>query len=241
MSNEPIGVFDSGVGGLCVLRLCADAMPLERFIYLADSANMPYGEKSASDIIRAACTCAERLFSMNCKAVVVACNTATETAIDYIRRLFPNKIIVGLEPAVKPCLAELGGGYGVALVTPATAKSPKFGRLISGAGGRIVCAPQPRLAATIERFIGEPDNLRPVVARMLAPYSDAEAVVLGCSHYTYLRPLIDEFYGGRVKIYDGASGAAMRLKSLLKERRMCAQGGSKGAIRFYSTERMDGD
>ena len=237
MSSAPIGVFDSGIGGLCVLSLCASAMPNERFIYLADSANMPYGEKSIADIKHAACLSAERLFGMNCKAVVVACNTATETAIEDIRRLFPDRITVGLEPAIKPCRNELGEGYAVALVTPATARSEKFNRLVSAYTDRIIPSPQVGLAATIERFIGEPDRLRPVVNRMLAPYKDAEAVVLGCSHYTYLRPLIEEFYGGNIKIYDGAIGAAMRLKSLLEKADLAAFG-EVGSIRFYSTYKI---
>lgn len=239
MSNNPIGVFDSGVGGLCVLRKCSAALPHEHFVYLADSANMPYGERSAADIKRAACACAETLFDMNCKAVVVACNTATETAISDIRSLYPDKIVVGLEPAVKPCRAELDSGYAVALVTPATARSEKFGRLMRSCDGRIVPSPQPHLAATIERLIGEPSALRPIVRDILQPYKDARAVVLGCSHYTYLTALIDEFYGGNVKIYDGAGGAALRLKCLLEKADLCASGGEVGSVRFYSTYKLN--
>ena len=238
MSNNPIGVFDSGVGGLCVLRKCMEAMPCEHFVYLADSANMPYGERSATDIKRAACACAETLFDMNCKAVVVACNTATETAIEDIRSLYPDKTVVGLEPAVKPCYGELDCGYAVALVTPATARSEKFGSLIRLCGGKIIPSPQPKLAAVIESLIGEPSRLRPVVGDILEPYKDARAVVLGCSHYTYLTTLIDEFYGGKIKIYDGAGGAAQRLKSLLEKADLCADGGTVGSVRFYSTYKI---
>ena len=111
MRNNPIGVFDSGVGGLNVLKKCEELMPYEKFIYLADEANMPYGVKPPEEIKRYALHCADELFAMNCKALVIACNTATVTSIDGIRSLCPDKIVVGLEPAGKPCYRELGGGW----------------------------------------------------------------------------------------------------------------------------------
>ena len=135
--QKPIGIFDSGIGGLCVLKLCAKKLPNEKFIYLADKANMPYGEKSTDEIKAAAMSCAATLIGMGCKAIVVACNTATETAIDDIRRLFPSTVVIGLEPALKPCYYGVGNGYAVALVTSATERSPKFKRLMSAYGDKI--------------------------------------------------------------------------------------------------------
>ena len=238
MRENPIGVFDSGVGGLLVLNKLAAAMPSERFIYLADRAHMPYGGKSEIDIRRAACSCSDALFAMNCKAIVIACNTATTVAVRDIRKLYPNRIVVGLEPAVRPCLKELGRrGYAVALVTPATAGSEKLKRLLSGADGKVIISPQPRLAELVENNIQDLSALNPFVEEILAPYKDAEAVILGCSHYSAIAPIITAFYGGNIKIYDGADGAVARLKQCLALADLCAPQGERGDIRFYGTEK----
>lgn len=238
MRNDPIGVFDSGVGGLNVLRMCERLMPDESFIYLADKANMPYGNKCAADIKNAAIGCADTLFSLDCKAVVIACNTATTTAVDDIRALYSTRTVIGLEPAVKPCYRELGkSGYAVALVTDATYRSDKFARLILSCDGRIIPLARPELAELIENNATDIDKIRRHVFGILDKYRSAESVVLGCSHYTYITGIINEFYDGRIKIYDGATGAAARLKYCLAVSDMLADGQTKTATRFYSTER----
>lgn len=238
MRDDPIGVFDSGVGGLNVLAECERILPSESFIYLADSANMPYGNKSRDDIVCAALFCAERIFSLGCKALVIACNTATTCAAADIRRLYPGKITVGLEPAVKPCLRELGrNGYAVALVTAATCASDKFNRLVEGCEKKIIPVACRELAALIERDRDDRTEAERYVNKMLAPYADAEAVVLGCSHYSYITGAIKRFYGGRIKIYDGATGAAERLKYCLTISDLLADGSKKAPTRFISTVR----
>ena len=217
MKNNPIGVFDSGVGGLNVLNKCVELLPHERFIYLADEANMPYGNKPPEEIKLAATACADRLFSLNCKALVIACNTATATAIDDVRLLYPSRIVIGLEPAVKPCYRELGRtGYAVALVTNATYRSAKFNRLLQSCEGKIIPLVYPELAQEIERNVGNIQAIKPKLFEVLGSYRDAEAIILGCSHYTYVKDIISEFYYGNVKIYDGADGAAARLKYCLE-------------------------
>lgn len=235
--DDPIGMFDSGVGGLCVLERCMDKLPNERFIYLADKANMPYGERTAPEIRRAAMACADRLFSLGCKALVVACNTATETAIDDIRRAYPMRIVVGMEPAVKPCCRELGRGYAVALVTSATERSAKFKRLMTAYGDRVVAAPQAELAKRIEDNVGDIEKLRPYVYGMLEKYRDAESVILGCSHYTHITRLISDFYGGAIKIYDGADGVADRLLYCLSIASLRAPDRMIGGAEFLETRK----
>ncbi len=221
---------------MCVLEKCIARMPNERFIYLADSANMPYGVKTAAEIKRAATDCVRELAAMNCKAVLVACNTATAVAIDDVRRMYPSMTVVGLEPAVKPCLRELGrNGYAVALVTSATYGSDKFKRLTAACGGRIIGSEQPLLAGFIEDNAGDFDALRPFVFDMLSKYGDAEAIVLGCSHYSHVSGLIREFYGGNIKIYDGADGAVNRLAYCLSAADIRAPENQIGSVRFYST------
>ena len=221
-----------------MLGVCERILPDESFIYLADEANMPYGNKSADEIKSAAMFCAETLFSMNCKAVVVACNTATATAINDIRAMYSTRIVVGLEPAVKPCVVELGkNGYGIALVTEATYRSAKFERLLNSCAGKVVAVPRPELAELIEKNMQDVRRMRSHVFDILSDYKDAEAVILGCSHYTCIAPVISEFYGGKIKIYDGATGAANRLKYCLAVADMTAEKNAKIPTRFYSTEK----
>ena len=215
-----------------MLNKCASLMPNERFIYLADSAYMPYGTKHSEVIKRAAYRCADMLFAMNCKAILVACNTATENAIDGIRTLYPDKIVVGLEPAIRPALRDLQSGYIVALVTPATYSSQKFGNIVQSAPDRIVALPSERLASLVE--CGDDDNIEREVVSLLSPHSGAGAIVLGCSHYSYIRPIIESRFGG-MAIYDGGDGAAARLLYRLKENGLTAAHGARGKIDFYST------
>ena len=219
-----------------MLRKCAELMPDEKFIYLADEARMPYGVKTATEIRLAALQNAVHLFGMNCKALVVACNTATVTAIDDIRSMFATRPIIGLEPAVKPCYRELGkSGVAVAIVTAATYNSVKFGRLLETCDGKIIPLAVPKLAKLIEDNTRNINAIEPYVRDVLAPYKNAEAVILGCSHYTYISDLIRTIYDGNVKIYDGATGAAERLRYCLAISDLTAPKGNRGGVRFYST------
>ena len=233
---RPIGVFDSGVGGLNVLKRCAEILPDESFIYLADKANMPYGNKHADEIALAAFDAANTLFSLNCKALVIACNTATVTAAERIRMLYPTRVVVGLEPAVRPCVKELGrNGYAVALVTKATSSSARFRMLIDSCDKKIVPLAVPKLAGLIEDDVGAA-ALREYIQDVLMEYADAESVILGCSHYSYVAGIIKEIYGGNIKIYDGAEGAARRLKYCLEIANLSAQKCEQTpTIRFLST------
>lgn len=235
MRNDPIGIFDSGAGGLNVLEKCRQIMPRERYIYLADYANMPYGEKPREKIISCALDCVKTLFDKNCKAVLVACNTATATAINALREKYPDRIIVGLEPAVKPCLRELGRyGRALAIVTPATFVSQRFNDLIAQSGGSIIPVPAPDLAALIERSLSTDDGaLGEYVTELLSEYKGVKAVVLGCSHYSYATPQIKRVLGD-VRIYDGAEGAAKRMLYCLQIAGLLCDSGN-GGVEYIDT------
>ena len=238
MNDRPIGIFDSGIGGLNVLSECRKLMPNENYVYLADEAGMPYGNKSDAEIKLAAERCAYILFSMNCKALAVACNTATAVAITHLRTMFPSSIIIGLEPAVKPCIKELGiNESAVALVTSGTMRSQKFKRLLNSCDGRITPVAAPELAAKIEhcRDGKDADDIKNYIGEVLLPYKTARAVILGCSHYAYVKDVISEFYGGNIKIYDGATGAAERLAYCLNIANLRSDRVGNGDVAFYST------
>lgn len=222
MNNAPIGVFDSGVGGISTLGACLDMLPDESFVYLADRSGMPYGEKNSEQIAARVTECVETLKGEGVKAVMIACNTATNVGIKELREKF-DMPFVGLEPALRPAVESCRRGNILVLLTPATAAREKFLALVKELdNGRIIIAPQPTLASDVERVSDDFESLRETVYSILRRYRGVEGVVLGCTHYVFLRPLIEDFYCGKIKIFDGNRGAARRLKTLLCEKDMTA-------------------
>ena len=197
--NMLIGLFDSGVGGLTVLAACRRALPGARYLYLDDCANCPYGGRTGEEITALARDCADVLIRAGCDAVVIACNTATAAAASVIRARYPDKTVLGIEPAVKPALAAVKGRV-LLLATPATAALRRY-------GSRVIVGAEPRLAEEIERAYGDPEALRALASATLAKYSGYSAVVTGCSHYAHLIPYIP------CPVFDGADGVARLLAS----------------------------
>jgi len=211
--NRPIGIFDSGIGGLSVLESCRAILPYENFIYLADNGFAPYGDK-CDDYIRERVFClSECLIARGVKAIVVACNTATNVGIKMLRERY--KIpFVGLEPAIKP--ARVVDGKTVLLCTPATARQEKFLQLVERYGTEhLIIAPQPNLATIIENCYPNIDLARCEIYKTLNPYADAKAIILGCTHYVLVKDIILDFYNHKNPIFDGNEGASKRLKELL--------------------------
>jgi len=224
MNPFPIGVFDSGAGGLSVLLACRALLPSEDFIYLADTKNAPYGNKKDAEILARVNVCCERLISLNCKAIVVACNTATGVGIKTLRERYARPF-VGLEPAIKPAIEAGIAGEIVLLCTEATARQEKLLKLLSQfqirhPSSTVTVAPQKNLAALIESHFADLESIRPQVHDILQTHKTAVAVVLGCTHYVFIREMIADFFrlhGCENPIFDGNAGAARRLKSLLKQ------------------------
>jgi glutamate racemase len=215
-SSDPIGVFDSGVGGLSTLRQLQRLMPRERFVFLADQAHVPYGAKSGPQL----CALADRitLFLLNhrCKAIVVACNTATCYAIDHLRQRFSIPFI-GTVPAIKPACALSATGVVGILSTPATARSPALRRLIRrfGNGTRVIRIGCPGLEEQVET--GGIDHPRTVelISRYVRPLraAGADLIVLGCTHYPFLRSRIERISG--IRTIDGNRAIARRTRDVL--------------------------
>lgn len=207
----PIGVFDSGMGGLSVLAALLRRLRGERFVYLSDPAHAPYGSRSEGEIRDLTEAGVRRLLDLGCKAVVLGCNTATNAAAEAVRTWYPT--LLGVEPAVKPAVAATWGKV-LVLTTPATACRRKFRTLCARYGeGRLIVAPQPGLAARIEADIFRPAALEEAVREALAPHPEAEAAVLGCTHYALIRPLFEKF----LPAFDGNEGVARRAEALLRE------------------------
>ena len=236
-----IGVMDSGVGGISVLNAARRLLPFENYIYLSDSRNAPYGKRSESEILKVVLDNTERLLLYGCKAIVIACNTATAVAVSNIRQLYPDIPIVGLEPAVRPALsyAREAGGDVLVLSTELTARSERLRtlclRCCEALGGYFVdCGASgsdgegiPRLYSVpiqeTVRFVehGKVDSFEHIeyLKKCLLPYRDRSfsAVVLGCTHFPFAEKSISKALGYSVSFFDGAEGAARRLGRLLNE------------------------
>ena len=243
-SNAPVGVFDSGVGGLSVLREIRQLLPHESLLYVADSGHVPYGEKSAEYIRERSRTIAEFLLGQGAKALVLACNTATVAAVAELRERYPTLPLVGMEPAVKPAAAATRSGQVGVLATTGTLKSAKFAALLDRFAGdvRVITQPCPGLVECVEA--GELDSaatrelLRGYVEPLLAEGCDT--LILGCTHYPFLKPLLRELVPASVSLIDTGAAVARQLQRLLEREQMLADGPAE-PTRYWSSgepERM---
>jgi glutamate racemase len=237
-SNAPIGVFDSGVGGLSVLGEIRGLLPQESLLYVADSGHVPYGEKSP-EFIRERCgLIAEYLLAQGAKALVLACNTATAAGVTELRERYPGLPIIGMEPAVKPAAAATRSGVVGVLATTGTLKSAKFAALLDrfASDVRVITQPCPGLVECIEA--GELDS--PATARLLQglvrPLLDegCDTLILGCTHYPFIKPLLRDLVPASVSLIDTGAAVARHLQRLLSERQLLANGPAQPA-RFWSS------
>ena len=243
--NGPIAVIDSGVGGISVLRELTRLMPQENFIFFGDSANAPYGEKSADEVRRLTFDIAERLLTGGAKALVVACNTATAAAVRRLRETYPEVPIVGIEPAIKPAVLygerELGKVDGssavLVMATPTTLEQEKFERLVGEYEGRARIIPLPchELARLIEKGDLDSPELARYVGELLAPYGEVDSVVLGCTHYPFVRHLIEKNLPGTA-VFDGAEGTAREAKRRIEAAGLSCERTEEGIIEFLSSK-----
>ncbi len=243
--NGPVAVIDSGVGGVSVLRELTRQMPCENFIFFGDSANAPYGEKSAEEVRRLTFDLAERLLSMGAKALVVACNTATSAAVRLLREKYPQLPVVGIEPAIKPAVLygerELGKADGsstvLVMATPATIAQEKFGRLALEYEGRARIIPLPchDLARLIERGDLDSPELKEHIKELLLPHKGVDSVVLGCTHYPFVRHLIEKNLPGTA-IFDGAEGTAREALRRIEAAGLATDRKERGKIEFLSSK-----
>lgn len=244
MNNNPIGVYDSGFGGLSVWRELYRALPEESIIYLGDGKNCPYGQKPAEEIRYLATKSVQELLSRGCKMIVVACNTATAAAIEHLRTMFPDLPFVGLEPAVKPaCKSTRSGVVGV-IATERSLKSEKFLATLAkyGDGVEVIKAVGEGFVEAVEANAENCASTEQVVRAVVEPIIDrgADVLVLGCTHYPFLKDVIAKVVGERnVEIIDSGEAVEKRVESLLDEYNLRAEVGHKAEYEFISF--ADGD
>lgn len=207
-----IAVFDSGVGGISVLRQLVRQMPNENFLYFGDSANAPYGSRPTEEIRRLTMDNFARLYQRGLKAAVIACNTATAATIDLLRQTYPQDIIVGIEPAVKLAVERFPHGRIVVMATEATLREEKFCALARMYDGdcSIVSLPCPELVKFVERGETIGPRLESYLRQRLSPSlkQGVDAIVLGCTHFPFAQSAIAHVAGEGVALLDGGEGTA---------------------------------
>ncbi len=237
--NTPlIGIFDSGIGGLSVLQHIRADLSQETLLYVADSGYAPYGNKPAEWIVQRSFAITEFLRERQAKAVVVACNTATAVAVAQLRDHFDMPII-GIEPAIKPAVTMTNSGVIGILATGNTVHSDKFINLLDrhSQQARVLVQPCPGLAECVER--GELEGIRPLalLKRYLEPLlqHDADTLVLGCTHYPFLMPLIRQIVGAEMTILDPGPAVARQLRRKLEAADLLAIKSSGDAEHYFSS------
>ena len=217
--NDYIAVFDSGVGGISVLRHLVNHLPSERFLYFGDSANAPYGTKTKEQVRELTFAAAEMLMKRGIKALVVACNTATSAAINELRQAYPQLIIIGIEPALKLAADKFPGGRLGVMATPMTLREEKFALLMERfqESCEIYKIPAPGLVELIETGKADSPEAEALLRKLFAPYPGLDALVLGCTHYPFAAPSISRVLGEHVALLDGGDGTARETQRRLRQ------------------------
>jgi len=215
-SRDPVGIFDSGVGGISTLREMIRELPEERFLYYGDMAHAPYGTKSTEEVIACVRNVVDRLMEQNIKALVIACNTATGAAAATLRKELDIPV-VGMEPALKPASRMRKNGSVLVLATPLTLHQEKFENLMHQYGEGAVKVPCPGLMELVEADdeAGALTYLKDLFSRY--PAERVDAVVLGCTHYVFLKDMIRDLLPERIAITDGNAGTARQLRRVLDQ------------------------
>jgi glutamate racemase len=237
--NQPIGVFDSGVGGLSVLRAMRELMPEEPVIYFGDQGHVPYGPRPLEQVRDFSEAITRFLLNQNAKLIVVACNTASAAALHYLRNRFPEVSFVGMEPAVKPAAEKTRSGLVGVLATPATFQGALYASVLErfANGVWVLQDTCPGLVDQIENGDLDGDKTRAILESALRPMLDRgiDTVVLGCTHYPFVIPLIEEIAGESVRVIDPAPAVAKQAKRLLEAGELKKPAGECAEVRFYTS------
>jgi glutamate racemase len=237
--RSPIGIFDSGVGGLSVLRAIHDTLPGENLIFLADQLHVPYGSRSMEEVRAFAEEITRFLLSQGAKLIVVACNTASAAALHHLRQVFPQTCFVGMEPAVKPAAEQTRSGVVGVLATPATFQGALYASVIErfASGVTVLQDTCPGLVMAIEAGQLDSFEVRTILEKALHPMltQGIDTVVLGCTHFPFVIPLIEEIVGPQVRVIDPAPAVARQAGRLLDAHGLLNSRADLGKMRFLTT------
>ena len=235
----PVAFFDSGLGGISVLREAVRMLPHEDFLYYGDSLHAPYGVRSLGEVRELCLNALEPLIARGVKALVVACNTATSAAIGALRERYPDLIVIGTEPAIKPAVERHEGGRILVMATPMTLKEEKFLALQAQYQPRaeIIPLPCPGLMEFVEQGVTSGGAVEGYLLDKLEPYRNVpvSAIVLGCTHYPFLTGAIRRIVGRHVEIIDGADGVAQQLRSRLAAENLLSARTEPGRVAFENS------
>ena len=236
MKQAYIAVFDSGVGGVSVLRHLRRMLPGENFLYYGDDANAPYGRCTTARVRELTVQAVEHMMrTVPVKALVVACNTATSAAIGLLREKYPELIVVGIEPALKPAADRFPGGHIGIMATQVTLREKKLSDLMARYGENCVisCIEAPGLVELVEQGLGDQPQTQALLEPILAPYrGKLDALVLGCTHYPFAEAVIGRILGEHTLLLDGGEGTARQTRRRLSEAELLASGEEAGIIRI---------
>ena len=237
--NRPIGFFDSGVGGLSVLREAIKIMPNEDYIYFGDSINAPYGMKSVDEVRDLTFKAVEFLLNKGVKGIAIACNTATSAAVADLRKVYPDLPLVGIEPALKPAVELDGNGDILIMATAMTLKEEKFKRLMERYRDRasIIPIPCPGLVEFIESGKYQGEDVEEYLLEKINTYREGKiaSIVLGCTHYPFIKDTLSKIVGKEVNIIDGGFGTAKELKRRLNEKNLLTESKKEGVIKIINS------
>lgn len=238
-SELPVLFFDSGVGGISILRRSVRLLPCEDYLYFGDSLHAPYGVRSLGEVRELCLNALEPLIARGVKALVVACNTATSAAIGALRERYPDLIVIGTEPAIKPAVERHEGGRILVMATPMTLKEEKFLALQAQYQPRaeIIPLPCPGLMEFVEQGVTSGGAVEGYLLDKLEPYRNVpvSAIVLGCTHYPFLTGAIRRIVGQHVEIIDGADGVAQQLRSRLAAENLLSARTEPGRVAFENS------
>ena len=237
--HRPIAVFDSGVGGISVLREMVKIMPNEDFLYFGDSKNAPYGTKSTEEVRSLTIGKVEEFMSIPVKACAIACNSATAAAVRVLREKYPMLPLVGIEPALKPAALYKRNPRVLVLATPMTIKEDKFKRLFEKYEDKatIYGLPCPGLMEYVEEGKADSKEIKNFLEKLLLPYRDGtiDSVVLGCTHYPFVSDIIGQILGPGVRIFDGSFGTAREMKRRIEVSGLLTDRSDVGKVTFENS------
>lgn len=239
-TNFSIGFFDSGVGGISVLKESIKLLPKENYIYIGDSLNAPYGVKTPEEVRKLTFNMVDKLISMNVKAIVVACNTATSIAIDELRKIYKEIPIIGIEPALKPAIENYGNGIIVIMATPMTLSENKFSKLREryNKASDIISMPCDGLVEIIEDGNIKGEVVEGYLRNRFkdVPKEKVSSVVLGCTHYPFIKEALVNVINDDVAIIDGSLGTVKQLKRKLEQKGLLNTNNEQGTVKIFNSK-----